>query len=91
MARLQILDDDQAICWCLSWLGELMEHEVNASAAEEEALRVVQEFQPELVLLDVRLPGLDGLAALREYRAHLPTTPVLLISAFTGPESVTEV
>lgn len=91
MARVQVVDDDQAICWCLRRLGDLMGHEVRASASAEEALQVARQFRPHLVILDIRLPGMDGLAALREYRAQMPSTRVLVITAFTSPETAAEV
>jgi two-component system cell cycle response regulator DivK len=49
----------------------------------EEGLRLACELVPDLILLDIQLPGMNGLAALRELRAH-PTTQAIPVIAVTA-------
>ena len=58
----------------------------------EEALTVAAAERPDLILMDVVLPGLDGLAALRRLRAARETqaTPVILVTTRAEPRSVEE-
>lgn len=47
----------------------------------EDALRLLQSSRPDLILLDIGLPGMDGLDALRRIRALAPATPVIFVTA----------
>jgi DNA-binding NarL/FixJ family response regulator len=53
---------------------------VGEAASGNEALRAVDDLAPELVLLDVRMPGLDGIEVARRLRVSHPETVVVLIS-----------
>ena len=53
---------------------------VGEAASGDEALRAVDDLAPELVLLDVRMPGLDGIEVARRLRLSHPETVVVLIS-----------
>jgi DNA-binding NarL/FixJ family response regulator len=55
---------------------------VAEAATGEEAVAVAHLLQPDLVLMDVRLPGIDGLAACRAIVADRPGTTVLLLSIY---------
>ena len=62
-------------------------------ASGEEALRLVEDAQPELVLVDVRMPGLGGVETARELNARHPELVVVLVSlddppADPGPEPI---
>jgi response regulator NasT len=48
----------------------------------DEAVRLVQEHQPDLVILDIKMPGLDGVAAARQIGQH-HDVPILLLTAFS--------
>jgi two-component system invasion response regulator UvrY len=53
---------------------------VGEAASGQEALRVVHELEPQLVLLDVRMPGMDGIETAERLRAAHPDTVVVLVS-----------
>ncbi|MFZ5830467.1 MAG: sigma-54-dependent transcriptional regulator [Planctomycetota bacterium] len=82
MAHLLIVDDEQSICWGLSKLGRTMGHTVAAAASAEEAFVLARRQRPDAVVLDIRLPGMDGLSALREFRAEFGDLPIVIITAF---------
>jgi NarL family two-component system response regulator LiaR len=54
----------------------------------EEAIRLCQEFHPDLVVMDVVMPGLDGIAATRIVREKYPNVRVLALSSFQDHETI---
>ncbi|MBC7726117.1 MAG: sigma-54-dependent Fis family transcriptional regulator, partial [Microbacteriaceae bacterium] len=64
-------------------------HQVTAVASAEEALARLEVLRPQLVLSDVRLPGMDGLALFEAVQGRLPGLPVILLTAHgTIPDAV---
>jgi two-component system nitrogen regulation response regulator GlnG len=82
MSKILVVDDEQAICWGLEKLGTSMGHEVYVASSAEQGLRLAAECQPELLILDVRLPGIDGLTAMAQFRNVLGPAPIVVITAF---------
>ncbi|MEX2174541.1 MAG: sigma-54 dependent transcriptional regulator, partial [Pirellulaceae bacterium] len=78
---LLVIDDEQAICWGLAQLGKRLGHQVRTAASAERGLELAAQQPPDLILLDVRLPGMDGLTALPQLRALAPAAPVVVMTA----------
>ena len=76
MAHLLVVDDEQSICWGLGQLAEEMGHTFASSASAEEGLELAREHAPDVIVLDVRLPGMDGLTAMRRFQSLLGETPI---------------
>ncbi len=81
MSRVLIVDDEESVCWGLKRLLDEEGYEVTVCASAEEALAAVERRPPDLALVDVRLPGIDGLTALGRMRAIDPF-PVIVITAY---------
>ena len=81
MSRVLIVDDEESVCWGLKRLLDEEGYDVTICASAEEALVAVKRRPPDLALVDVRLPGIDGLAALGRMRAIDPF-PVIVITAY---------
>lgn len=82
MSQILIVDDEEAVCWALRRALTSEGHRVAVASSAEEALRVAGVEKPEAVLLDVRLPGMDGLAALGRLRELSDDAPVIVMTAF---------
>jgi two-component system nitrogen regulation response regulator GlnG len=82
MANVLIVDDEPSICWGIRELLVDDGHDVSVAPSAEEALAAADERRPDAVLLDVRLPGMDGLTALGQLRERIGNTPVIIMTAF---------
>ncbi len=82
MSRILIIDDEPAIGWSLREILSDEGHAVEVAASVEAGLETCARFVPEAMLLDVRLPGRDGLSALPELRSIVPEAPVVVMTAF---------
>ena len=78
--RLLIVDDDQLMRRSLAFNLEQAGFEVNTAANAEDALEMVQLAAPNLVILDIGLPGMDGLDALRQLKTQFEV-PVIFLTA----------
>jgi two-component system nitrogen regulation response regulator NtrX len=80
MARILVVDDEDSIRQSLRMILEYEGFEVAEAASGHEALRAVEADRPDLVFLDIKMAGLDGLEALKQLREKSPQTPVVMIS-----------
>ena len=78
-----IVDDDRGIRLVLATALRDAGETVTAFTSAEEVQRALRDARPALLMCDVRLPGVDGLALLRAVKASEPNLPVLVMSAFT--------
>ena len=56
----------------------------------QEAIELCRSLRPDLVLMDVRMPGIDGLAATRTIKEELPTISVLIVTTYDNPDYLFE-
>ena len=81
MATLLVIDDEPSICWGLAELGKRLQHDVLTASSAECALELARKQRLDLILLDVRLPGMDGLAALPLLKELDPSVPITVMTA----------
>jgi DNA-binding NarL/FixJ family response regulator len=88
--RVLIADDQRVIREGLATIvAGFPDTEVAALASDgEEALELVAEHSPEVVLMDLRMPRLDGIEATRRLRARHPDVAVVVLTTFADDESV---
>jgi two-component system nitrogen regulation response regulator GlnG len=82
MSHLLIVDDEQSICWGLAKLADSMGHSAVTVASAEQGFEAAKSQRPDAIVLDVRLPGMDGLTAMQHFRDLLGTIPIIVITAF---------
>ena len=82
MSKLLIVDDEQSICWGVQRLGESIGFEVATASSAEQAIEHVSHDIPDVIVLDVRLPGMDGLTAMHKLQELCDGTPIIVITAY---------
>ena len=86
--RILVVDDDAAFRQRVkAFFAREADMEVVAEASDgEEAITKAQELKPDVVLMDVRMPGLNGVSATRKLREEMPEVKVIMLSVFDLPE-----
>lgn len=82
-----VVDDEQSICWAFERLLQGQGNRVVTASSAEEGLRIASHRKPAMVLLDVRLPGEDGLSALPRFISATDGAPVIVMTAFGDLET----
>jgi len=82
-ARVLVADDDRAIRDALVRVLELEGYTVSAAKDGPQALTAAREEHPDVVVLDVMMPGVDGLTVCRVLRAERNRVPILMLTART--------
>jgi two-component system nitrogen regulation response regulator NtrX len=80
MARILIVDDEKSIREALVQVFEYEGHDVVGAGDGPEALKIAAELRPDVVFLDVKMPGMDGLDVLAKLREEEPQLLVVMIS-----------
>jgi two-component system nitrogen regulation response regulator GlnG len=87
MPEILVVDDEQSISWGLAQLARREGHHVHLAASAEQALEKCRDANPEVVILDVRLPGMDGLSAIKHFRRQWGEVPIIVITAYGDLET----
>lgn len=90
MARVLIVDDQEKIRKILAVLLVEHGHRVEEAGSAEEGLERQPTFQPDLVLLDLKLPGMQGTEALETLRQASPPPDVVIMTAYASIRSAVE-
>lgn len=82
MSHVLIVNDESAICWafreCLTDEG----FSVDIAGTAEQAITMAELTQPDVIVMDVRLPGIDGFQAMQEFRCKSESVPIIIRTAF---------
>ena len=89
-APILVVDDDDAIRQTVAEILEIEGYRVAAAANGQEALERVGEVKPSLVLLDMRMPIMDGWGFARELRQRGIKLPILVMTAAQNARSLAE-
>jgi DNA-binding response OmpR family regulator len=82
MKRILVIDDEENIR--LLYREELTDegYEVEVAESAEEAMRIIETQRPDLITLDIRMPGVDGIEFLRMLREKHRDLPVVIVTAY---------
>lgn len=82
MAEILVVDDDQSIATAFERFLRHEGHVCTLASNAEEALQLVGERHPDLVVMDIQMPGVNGLQALDRIRAEYPAALVVMMTAY---------
>ena len=88
--KLLIVDDEVEICEFLKSFFEDRDFKVATGHSGEEAIEKVATFQPDVVLLDIQMPGMDGLRALKKIKEDHPKLKVIMVTAVETEDKIEE-
>ena len=90
MKKLLVVDDEKEICEFLQAFFEERDFEVSTAYSGESALKDIERFAPQIVLLDIHMPGMDGLAVLKYIKENYPQIKVIMVTAIETRERIEE-
>ncbi len=90
MSNILIVDDDLASCRTLQLHLRGQGYAVEIAHSVNDALQRAETFHPNLMILDIRMPGRSGLEGLPEFKQQFPALRVIMITAFHDMESTIE-
>ena len=82
MKKILLVDDEDSIHLIYSEELEEEGYEVHSALSGEEALEKLKIISPDLVILDINMPGMNGIDVLRQMKENNPDLPVILCSAY---------
>jgi DNA-binding response OmpR family regulator len=86
--RLLIVDDSPGMRGLAEAFAKGLGYGATCAGSGEEAVEIFRRRQPDLVTLDLSMPGLDGLATLRQLRAIAPHVPVIMLSGVADTRAI---
>ena len=88
--QVLVVDDEPDMLVNVARILRRGRYECVTAGSGEEALTLLRQRHPDLVLTDLRMPGMDGLALLRAVRQHAPPVPVVIFTAYTSEATAQE-
>lgn len=87
--RILVVEDDNELSTLLRLMLKLSDWEISSAPNGEEALERAHIFRPTLVLLDIMLPGMDGIEVCRRWHAdpEMTNVPVVILTAKSDPKT----
>lgn len=84
--RVLVIDDEEDVLQFVSIVLEDAGYAVECVASGAAALATLADHRPDLIVLDLMTPGMDGWQVLRSVRGHDLSLPIVILSAFVRPE-----
>ena len=84
--KILVVDDEPDFVGMITMRLEANDYDVVTASTGEEALHKIEQEKPDAVLLDILMPGIDGLETLRRIRKVNDKLPVYIITAFSSEE-----
>jgi len=82
MADILVVDDDQSVATAFERFLDAEGHECRLASGAAEAMRMIEQQPPNVVIMDIRMPGVDGLQALQQFRSRFPGIYVVMMTAY---------
>ena len=91
MAKILVIDDEQGIRNLLDTLLRRKGYDVVLAESGRKGLEVFRRERPDVVVLDLKMPGMDGLTVLQQVRSLNPSQPVIILTGARTPETEQQV
>ena len=88
--KILVVDDEASICLVLRGILKMKGYDVREAGSAEEALLLLDDWEPAVALLDIILPGRNGLELLRDTKAKYPHTEVVMMTSTTSASTALE-
>lgn len=88
MRKMLIVDDESEICEFLKLFFEERNFDVNTAYSGEEALESAKKFKPDVILLDIHMPGMDGITVLKHIKESDSKVKVIMVTALETREKI---
>src|SRR3990172_10007397 len=88
--RILVADDEPDMLENVARILRRGAHQCISAGSGQEALALVERERPDLILTDLRMPGMDGLGLLRAVKRLSPATPVVIFTAYASDASARE-
>jgi DNA-binding NtrC family response regulator len=88
--KILVVDDDRRIVKTTCDILKIKGHEPTAAYSGEEGAEQVKNDQPDCVLMDIKMPGINGVEAMKLMHEIVPALPVVLVSAYATDELLDE-
>lgn len=85
--NILLTDDDPIVLKTVGVFLSARDHRVRTASDGSEALRLMDEAPPDLVISDIQMPGMDGIAFLKAVREKFPDLPVILMTGHATVET----
>ena len=90
MKKIMIVDDEEDICNFVKQFFGARSFEVTCALDGQEAVSVINEVNPDLVLMDIRMPNLNGIEALGKMRQMRPKQKIIMVTCVDDLEKMDE-
>ncbi len=88
--KILIVDDQSSVCYSLKRVLENNGYNVKTTTNGYEAIKLIKEYNPDIVLLDIRMPEIDGLEALKKIKKIYTKVQVIIMTAYSTTEKAIE-
>lgn len=89
-AKILIVDDESAVRESLEELLRMETFQAESAGSGEDALKVLSEVKYDLVLLDIKMPGIDGVEVMHQIKKYHPDTRIIIITGYGSLDSAIE-
>jgi DNA-binding NtrC family response regulator len=89
--NILVVDDDAIVIKSCKRILEAEGFEVSTVPSADKALELIKNSDFDILLIDVKMPGRDGMYLMREIKKNWPEIPTIVMSGYPTPETITEV